>query len=81
MVAEQVEPNGIPPVGRYMHAACFIDKYLVIHGGKNTSLYTEIHNVALNDMHLYDILQNTWCKIVIYGIMPESRWGHQLASS
>ena len=40
-----------------------------------------IKNVALNDMHVYDVLNNTWCALAIYGDLPRSRWGHKLATN
>mmetsp|Transcript_35726 Transcript_35726/g.26071 ORF Transcript_35726/g.26071 Transcript_35726/m.26071 type:complete len:87 (+) Transcript_35726:1316-1576(+) len=39
ITAERVEADGIAPAPRFMHAACFHDKYLVIHGGKNNQMY------------------------------------------
>lgn len=51
----KLSPNGRPPAPRFAHAACFINNYLVIHGGRNDDLFSSIRNVALNDIHLYDI--------------------------
>ena len=54
----KLSPTGKPPIPRYSHAACFIKNYLVIHGGRNDEIYTSLGNVALNDLHLYDVNRN-----------------------
>ena len=32
-------------------------------------------NVALNDLHIYDITANRWSALAIYGDIPMSRFG------
>ncbi|CDW73789.1 kelch motif family protein [Stylonychia lemnae] len=55
--------------------------YLAIFGGRNDLLFKETgNNIALNDLHVYDIKRNLWLTIAIYGDIPMSRWGHQLVS-
>ena len=54
---------------------------MAIFGGRNNNLYSEVEdNVALNDLHLNDLVRNTWVTVAIYGNIPLSRWGHQLFS-
>ena len=50
-----VETTGKPPCSRYMHSATFIKKYLVIFGGRNDNILADSGNVALNDLHLFDV--------------------------
>lgn len=75
-----MEPAGKPPVPRYGHAACFIKSYLVIHGGRNDEIFSSMRNVALNDLHLYDINLNQWMAVAIYSYVPISRWGHRMCA-
>lgn len=65
---------------RYGHAACFIQSYLVIHGGRNDHLYSSLKNIGLNDLHLYDINRNVWMGVALYNSIPPSRWGHQMCA-
>ena len=76
----KLEPEGRPPLPRYGHAACFIKNYLVIHGGRNDEVFSSLKNVALNDLHLYDINQNRWMAVAIYNAVPVSRWGHKMCA-
>lgn len=75
---KKLAPHGRPPAPRYGHAATFIQKYLIIHGGRNDDMYNSIKNVALNDLHMYDINLNAWLTVAIYGEIPPGRWGHSL---
>ena len=77
---KKLEPAGKPPVPRYGHAACFIKNYLVIHGGRNDEIYSSLRNVALNDLHLYDVNLNQWLAVAIYSYVPISRWGHRMCA-
>ena len=43
-----------------MHSASFIKSYLVIFGGRNDRVLAEAGNVALNDLHIYDVSKNMW---------------------
>jgi hypothetical protein len=54
----KLTPDGKPPCPRYQHSTTFIQQYLVIYGGRNDDMYQEIRNVALNDLHLYDLTKN-----------------------
>ena len=54
---------------------------LVLFGGRNDAIFPSIRNVALNDLHIYDIQANRWLPVVIYGDMPSSRWGHKLVAN
>ena len=53
----------------------------MIFGGRNDQTFKEVQNVALNDLHLYHVLTNTWTAIAIYGELASSRWGARLAAS
>ena len=63
------------------HSATIFRNQLVISGGRSDFMYSFIHNVALNDMHIYDIGTNTWAAIALYGDIPNSRWGHTLCAN
>lgn len=68
---------GKAPCPRHSHAATFIKKYLVIHGGRNDEIYNhQIHNIGLNDIHLFDIMTLTWLPVAIFNEVPSSRWSH-----
>ena len=53
----------------------------MIFGGRNNEVYPIIKNVALNDLHIYDIAKNRWSSLALYGDIPESRWGHRLVAN
>ena len=53
----------------------------MIFGGRNDEIFTTIKNVALNDLHIYDVASNTWSAVAMYGDIPGSRWGHRLVSN
>jgi hypothetical protein len=71
----KLKPEGKPPCPRYQHSAVFFKKYLMIYGGRNDLLFKSLQNSALNDLHLYDIEENKWAVIALYGFHPMSRWG------
>ena len=73
---KKLKPNGMAPPERCMHTAEHINGCLYIIGGKNDNLYKQVKNTALNDIHCYDIAQNEWKTIAMYGYVPMSRWGH-----
>lgn len=52
---------------------------LVIHGGRNDHIFSTHKNTALNDLHILDLRTLCWQSIVMYGEVPEGRWGHQIA--
>ena len=79
--AQVLQPEGRGPIGRSQHSAAFFKNFLVIYGGKNDAIFPSLKNVALNDLHLYDIASNRWAALAIYGDIPESRWGHRLVSN
>lgn len=72
----KLEPSGKPPCPRYLHTAQFINKYIYIFGGRNDKVYKSLKNSALNDLHLYDVENNKWTTVALYGQIPMSRWGH-----
>ena len=80
-LAEKLNPEGRGPIARSQHAATFFKNQLVIFGGRNDEVFPTIKNVALNDLHIYDVAKNRWATIAIYGDMPESRWGHRLVAN
>jgi hypothetical protein len=72
---------GKPPCPRHSHAASFIKTFLVIHGGRNDEIYSsQIHNIALNDLHVLDIMTLTWMSVAIFNEVPTSRWCHILCA-
>ena len=44
-------------------------------------IYSFLKNVALNDLHVYDIQSNSWSAVALYGDLPNSRWGHKLCAN
>ena len=44
-------------------------------------IYSFLKNVALNDLHVYDIKSNSWSAVALYGDLPNSRWGHKLCAN
>ena len=81
MVLERKEPEGRPPAPRALHTASFLSsRYLAIYGGKNERIYTQIRNIALNDVCLYDVEKNCWEALAMFGNVPSSRWGHAMCS-
>ena len=64
-----------------IYAACFIQRYLVIHGGRNDDIYQHIQKVSLNDLHLYDVNMNMWLTVALHGDIPTSRWGHAMCAA
>ena len=63
----KLSPEGVPPLPRYLHSASYFSTYLAIFGGRNDSMYSTIKNVALNDLHLYDLTKNAWITVGLYG--------------
>jgi len=55
-------------------------KYLAIFGGRNDQIYPIIKNVALNDLHLYDLTKKQWTQVALYGDLACSRWGQSMAT-
>lgn len=55
--------------------------YLVIHGGRNDSIYAQTKNVALNDICMYNVNTNEWVAIAMYSHMPCSRWSHTITTN
>ena len=81
LIAEKREPEGRPPVARVLHTACFFNnRYLAIYGGKNESVYKYIHNLGLNDICLYDLENNRWEALAMFGSVPSSRWAHAMCA-
>lgn len=76
-----VKPEGRGPVARSQHSTAFFKNQLVIYGGRNDAIFPSIKNVALNDLHIYDVDSNRWAAIAIYGDIPSSRWGHRLVAN
>ena len=81
LIAKKMEAIGRGPIARSQHAATIFKNQLIISGGRTDAIYTFIKNVALNDLHIYDIQKNTWCAIALYGDIPNSRWGHKLCAN
>lgn len=76
----KLQPEGRSPCPRYGHAACFIQHYLCIHGGRNDGMFSSLKNIGLNDLHLFDVNLNTWLTVCVYGQLPSSRWGHTICA-
>ena len=73
---KKITAEGTPPPPRCLHVAEHVGKYLYIFGGRNPSLFKQIQNTALNDIHLFDIEKRAWTTIALYGYLPQSIWGH-----
>ena len=81
LTATKITPKGRGPVARYKHASTVFKNKLVISGGRSDLIYSFLKNVALNDLHVYDISSNTWSPVALYGDIPNSRWGHKLCAN
>jgi hypothetical protein len=55
--------------------------YLAIFGGRCDQIYPIIKNVALNDLHLFNLLDYSWTPVAMYGDLPSSRWGHKICAA
>ena len=73
---KKMKTEGTPPPPRCSHIAEHVGKYLYIIGGKNPNLFKQIQNIALNDIHIFDIENRAWTTIALYGYLPLSIWGH-----
>ena len=81
LIARRVRPEGRGPIARAQHSATFFRNQLVIFGGRNDAVFPSIKNVALNDLHIYDVALNRWSALALYGDILGSRWGHRLVSN
>ena len=81
MLAKRINAEGRGPIARAQHSATFFKKQLVIYGGRNDAVFPTIKNVALNDLHIYEVESNKWSAIAMYGDIPGSRWGHKLVAN
>ena len=52
---KKLHPDGKAPLARYGHTTEFMNPYLYVFGGRNDSVYKEIKNSALNDLHMFDV--------------------------
>ena len=43
---------------------------------KVNNIYNTTKSISLNDIWVYDIPNNKWDAIVMYGFHPNSRWSH-----
>ena len=80
-LAKRLAPEGRGPIARAQHSATFFRNQLIIYGGRNEAIFPIIRNVALNDLHIYDIKSNRWAAIAMYGDIPGSRWGHRIVAN
>ena len=39
-----------------------------------------INNIALNDLHVFDLVTLTWVRVINSGEIPCARWNHSLAN-
>jgi len=78
----EAKGGGMPPCPRHSHASAFVSttsrSYIAIHGGRNDEIYSHLHNIGLNDLHLFDITKQVWMSVALYNHLPSSRWAHQL---
>ena len=81
LIARRVRPEGRGPIARAQHSATFFKNQLVIFGGRNDAVFPSIKNVALNDLHIYDVALNRWSALALYGDILGSRWGHRLVAN
>ena len=74
--------TGKPPCPRYAHGAAVFGNYFVVFGGRNNKLYSsEMKNLALNDLHLFDFHKEMWVTVAMFGDLPCTRWSPTLVSS
>ena len=53
---------------------------MVVYGGRNDDMYQHNRNVALNDICMFNVNKREWIAIAMYGMFPNSRWAHCLAT-
>ena len=83
MIGKKVVTQGKKPSPRYKHSAEVFKHYFIVHGGRNDQQFCKtLKSVALNDLHLLDIRNNTWTTVAIFANeIPDSRWGHSLVGT
>jgi len=82
-LTELATTGGKAPSPRFGHSACMLGgRYLAIFGGRNDRLFSQVGNVALNDMHLLDLRALHWVTLALFcqDSVPVSRWGHRLVA-
>lgn len=71
-----IQCSGSPPAPRHSHAACFMNSYLFIFGGRNDLL----SNFGFNDLHLFNVEHLKWEQPIVSGQAPGARWAHCMLS-
>lgn len=64
--------SGKPPCPRIQHNATLFKDWnshflLVIYGGRNDALFAKTHNVALNDICIFNVNKLEWQALAMYG--------------
>ncbi|CDW73755.1 kelch motif family protein [Stylonychia lemnae] len=68
VTARKLSPMGKGPCPRYGHSACLIKGlYLCVFGGRNDTIMKDGINPILNDLNLFDFVNNTWITLVLFG--------------
>jgi len=83
----QVHPNGQVPMKRYGHTATMVhDRYMIIFGGMHEEILSR-HQIRdpsfpppsptrFNDIWLFDTFDESWRRLVTYGMAPSPRAFH-----
>jgi Galactose oxidase, central domain len=61
-----------------------MNRYYAIFGGRNDQMFKlSGNNVALNDLHLFDLHNKHWITVALFAAdtLPLSRWGHSIVSA
>ena len=74
-----INSSGIPPSPRYSHSAHAIHSSLFIYGGRNDFISSQ-SQVALNDLFVFNVMNNKWDRVEVFGSVPEGRWAHGMGS-
>jgi hypothetical protein len=67
-----IAPNGCFPSGRHGHTMVSHKNKLYMFGGHNGMTTT-------NELHVYDLVKNSWVEVDTSGIPPSPRFSHSAA--
>jgi hypothetical protein len=64
-------PTGSYPHPRYCHSAVCYDDSMIVFGGWTIGHFHE--NIFLNDLHIFNVTNQTWNEVITCGIPPSPR--------
>ena len=76
----KIDARGCIPPARHSHAAASINHRIFVFGGRGCSLDSTSIDVALGDLHVFNVFTLMWQEFEVKGISPCPRWGHSVAA-